>query len=512
MLRSNTIRRNKQAPASGFFERIFLEQKLGNTVGYILFTLIAIVFGYLTATQTLAGIGLFAAVVGLFVVMICMLSTEAGLYINMAFAFFASFANRLLFNDDFQIGIVSDILISANFLSLFIGKTDYRKNFRELSQSIIFITILLYALFLVVQLFNPYARSFDGWFQTFRRFITCIFLLSIAYSVFTNFQVIKRYLKALFVMAVLAALYGCYQQWNGNPAFELELIYSKRGNETLFVNGGIRKFSTMSGPQAFGAVMAACAIIFLILSTFIKSMKYKIILAAGSIFMLLGMTYSGTRTASIMIVAGMVMFIMLTFNKKNTRIFAFVGTLIFIFLLKAPIYSNPSLNRFRSSFEGSKDASYNVREQNRKTIQPYIYSHPIGGGLCTTGEPGIRFNPGHELAGFPPDGSYLRKALETGWIGLIFIMILYYITIRYGLRGYFSTRSEKRKIIYAITLAVFLAFYVAEFPQEALGQISDMVVYYPLMAMIIRFRNWDKEEATPQNESADILPTETTSS
>src|SRR4051812_24131568 len=125
MLRSNTIRRNKQPQATSFFERVFLHQKLGNPLGYVMFTLIAIVFGYLIATQTIAGMGLFAGIVGLFIVITCMLSAEAGLYINMAFAFFASFFNRMLFHDDFQIGIVSDILITANFLSLFIGRTDF---------------------------------------------------------------------------------------------------------------------------------------------------------------------------------------------------------------------------------------------------------------------------------------------------------------------------------------------------------------------------------------------------
>jgi hypothetical protein len=154
------------------------------------------------------------------------------------------------------------------------------------------------------------------------------------------------------------------------------------------------------------------------------------------------------------------------------------------------------LNRFRSSFIGKEDASFNVREINRQSIQPYIYSHPIGGGLCTSGETGIRYNPGHELAGFPPDSSYLRKALETGWIGLIFIMVIYFITLKYGIRGYFDSRNSTYKIIFAAIIAHLFAFYIAEFPQEALGQISDMVVYYPLLAIMIRLRQKEKERVS----------------
>ena len=209
--------------------------------------------------------------------------------------------------------------------------------------------------------------------------------------------------------------------------------------------------------------------------------------------MLLGMGYSGTRTANVMLAAGIVMFILLTLNKKATRIFAVFASLVFLVLLYGP-YANPTILRFRSSFIGAKnDESFKVREVNRAFIRPYIHKHPIGGGVGTTGGAGLRFNRGHYLAGFPPDSGYLRKALEMGWIGLIIVCVVYFVILKYGIRKYFRCRDDDLKIVYAGAIAVLFSFYMAEFAQEAIGQISDIVIYYPLIAMTLKmeqFRNF----------------------
>jgi cell division protein FtsW (lipid II flippase) len=251
--------------------------------------------------------------------------------------------------------------------------------------------------------------------------------------------------------------------------------------------GDFRKFSTMSDPTAFGVAMAACSIFFIIFAWNEKKLKTKIIFFTGVLFMLLAMGYSGTRTANIMMAGGAFMFILLTLNIKATRTFAIFATIIFLFLLYGP-YVNPTIIRFRTSFIGSEDESYKVREVNRAFIQPYIYSHPIGGGLGTTGASGLRFSRGHYLAGFPPDSGYLRKALETGWIGLGLVCILYFVILKYGVQRYFRCKDPSLKIIYAASIASLFSFYLAEFAQEAIGQITDIVIYYPMIAMMLRMQ------------------------
>jgi len=187
------------------------------------------------------------------------------------------------------------------------------------------------------------------------------------------------------------------------------------------------------------------------------------------------------------------MFILLTIDRRATIWFAGVSALAFLVLLLGPFGGNPTVNRFRTTFSGQKDESYNVREQNRKFVQPYIYHHPIGGGLGTTGEYGSKVNPGHFLAGFPTDSGYLRKALEIGWIGLFLVLLLYYSILRAAIRGYFQCSNPRARLIYAAAAGYFFSFYVAEFAQDAVGQVTDIVVYYPMIALVLQLKNHEKE-------------------
>jgi len=61
----------------------------------------------------------------------------------------------------------------------------------------------------------------------------------------------------------------------------------------------------------------------------------------------------------------------------------------------------------------------NVRDNTRARVQPYARSHPFGGGLNTSGALGLKYDPGHPLAGnWDTDSGYLKTALERGLGGL----------------------------------------------------------------------------------------------
>jgi len=100
---------------------------------------------------------------------------------------------------------------------------------------------------------------------------------------------------------------------------------------------------------------------------------------------------------------------MLAILKFNRRILVavLIAGFVLAVLIKMPT-SNPSLVRFQTAFNPSKDASFNVRAENQRRIQPYILSHPIGGGLGSVWHLGQRFAPNSFLAKFPPDSGYVR--------------------------------------------------------------------------------------------------------
>lgn len=481
------------SPLFRVLEDTFLEKKLNNWIGLLLIAGMSVGLGYLLARHLMEGIMVVALSIGISVLLVAMLSTEAGFYIICSYSFFAYLISRLFFNDTLAVAVLTDILIVATLFSFFVKRQSLRGTFAQFARSPVVIWTLIVYCYVTVDFFNPYGHSAEMTTLTFRKNLETLLLLFVAYALFDSREAVRKYLKILFILCVIVGFYGCFQQWHG--LFDYERAWAM-ADETrfglLFINGDFRKFSTFNDPTAYGIVMAAASVFYIIIAIHEKDKKTQRILLGGILIMLLGMAYSGTRTANLMVVGGIMLFILLSFNKKTTRTFTLVATFVFAALMYAPVYNNATLNRFRSSFVGSEDESYKVRNLSRHLIQPYIYAHPIGGGLGTTGLHGAMTNPGHYLAGFQTDSGYLKKALETGWIGLGVICILYFVFLREGIRGYFRCRDEQIRVVYAAATGSILTFYIAEFAQDAIGQITDLVVYYPIMAIIMKLKYFDK--------------------
>jgi len=462
------------------------ERKLNHWMAYLLMGGIAVMVGLLMADNLKIGMGFAGGVIGTAVVVACMVDTAAGLFINVVYSFVAFYLSRLLFRDEFPVGTASDILIFSTLLGLILRKVTLKETWNSFASSAAVICFLVYLGFGILQLFNPNSHSFTAWYISIRKLTGTYVILFVAYEVFKDPTAIRRYLALIFWCCLGLGLYGCIQQWHGLFNFEIEWVMSDDLRYGLmYIGGEFRKFSLLSDPMAFGLLMAACGLFFFILSMALTGRK-RWIMRLGTIPMFLGMAYSGTRTANIMVVAGAAFFILLTLERKGTRVFAGAAAAVLLLLLYLPFYSNNTLNRFRSSFQGSQDESYKVREMNRHYIQPYIWTHPIGGGLCTTGSHGMELNPGHYLAGFPCDNGYLEKVLETGWIGLGLLCVLYFLILRTGIQAYFKGRTPYEKILAAACTCGIFSFYVATYSQTALGQISDIVIYYPFIAILLR--------------------------
>jgi putative inorganic carbon (HCO3(-)) transporter len=134
-----------------------------------------------------------------------------------------------------------------------------------------------------------------------------------------------------------------------------------------------------------------------------------------------------------------------------------------------------------------------VRDVNRASIQPYIYTHPIGGGIGTTGVLNYPKNIGHPLAGFPTDSGLLQIVLEQGWIGLVLACLSYFIILKQSVQSYYRTRNPEFKVIYlAITGCVF-GFVFAQYAQVAIGQVPNGFLFVGLVAILIRLNDIEKK-------------------
>ena len=482
-LRSN---RRTSGRLRRFFSRVFIDEKLYNWFGCVLLGLIAVGFGLALAKRVDIGFILVAAVVGLCVILPVMANGMTALCFIVFFNYFIYVVPRLLDNDVVKPGIGFDALVVGGMLGFLLRREHLKPASAEMFKTPVMTWVLVLYVYTCIELFNPLAHSFDGWYDTFRKTTEQFVLLFLAYHVLTTWKRIDRFMYALFWASALCGLYGCIEQWHGLFPFEMvQVMRIKAGTASIYFGGQIRKFSTVSSATAFGMDMAGAAVIFVILGLNEARKSRRWLYLIGSIPMILGMTYSGTRTSTIMLLAGLGLYILLHMDKKQTRIYAGLAVLLLVVIIYMP-YGNATLNRFRSSFDGKKDDSYLVREINRKRIQPYILSHPIGGGLGTTNNAGMKWNPGHALAGFQTDNGHLRTALEMGWIGMLITLALLFVSMRTGVHEFFRTREPWEKGVIAACTGSIFAFTLGDLAQEGLGEITNIAIFYPSIAILLR--------------------------
>jgi hypothetical protein len=315
-----------------------------------------------------------------------------------------------------------------------------------------------------------------------------------ALQLLKDFKTIRKFLKLWLLLAFVAGFYGCLQQWFGLPKYQYDYIMSDPTGIGLITldNGEFRKFSFLSGVTDYGISMAGSAIITLVILLYHKTTRIKrYLLGFATLIMVLGMAYSGTRTATLMLVAEMCMYILMTINKPKTLFFAGFFAVAFMGIMIVPSYGNGTLNRIKSAFEFKEDESLNVRDENRQYIQPYIHSHPIGGGVATTGVSNLKNNIGHPLAGFPTDSGLLTIVLEFGWIGLFIQCLAYFFTLQQAVLGFYRSKIPKFKTVFLICATCLFGYVVAQYSQTSIGQVPGAFLYYGLTAIIIRLRQYE---------------------
>ncbi|WP_295124232.1 O-antigen ligase [uncultured Chitinophaga sp.] len=476
--------------------------KLNSPLGYIILFFAALLFAFAIAKiNILVGVGVMGLLIGGGAVMICLFDTTLGFYIATAASYFVFYLNRMI-DDVLPVGILIDILIATTFIGIYFRKTILKGKYFKESKNPITYMYMLYAAFLLVEAFNPSMYSLGGWIFTFRKFLNFLMIYFICLHIFNSFEDIKVFFKVILGFSILSGVYGCFQEWYGLLPFEEHWVTSDPHKYALYFQGGtMRKFSFLSDPTSYGILMANMVIFALIMAMGPVSKRYRKWLLTGSLFMALGMAYSGTRTAYAMLPAGIVLYILMTITSKKTLAFTVVFLMLFVVVIFGPFHSNGTINRIRSTFEFSEDESFNIRDVNRHYIQPYIYAHPLGGGLATCGVQGEVYNPGHPLAGFPPDSGYLKSALEVGYIGLGLTCLLYFIMLQVGVRNYYKCRDPEIKYYYVATIATTFAIIVAHYAQVAIGQIPGAFLFYGSLAVMVKLHTFDKTKENTKSIS-----------
>lgn len=474
----------------------------GNFIILLVLGLFALILPFLIAKGGIAvGILIIVAIIAIPVTTLLLTNLKFGFFSILILSFFIYFIIKM------TKGLVPILTLEIMMFMIFTGlilkqirsRSSGDFNTQYLRHPIT-VAVIIWTVYAHLQLLNPNSSSIVGKIIAIRFSWYNLLGFIIALKVFDSIQQIKLFFKIVLGMCLLAALYGLSQKYIGLTPFDHEMLYSSEINIQLgIIWGQIRSWSFMNDPANFGLLMAFSSQLCFVLMLGPYALSRKITLGIMGVIMLLAMVTSGTRTAFVMVPVGFAIFGLLTVNNVKTIFFSLLAGLIFMIIYFGPFYSAP-VQRIRSAFQGNEDASMNVRSENKKRIQPYIWTHPIGGGPSTSGEEGKKLAPGHVLAGFPPDSGYLKIALEFGFIGLLIILWQYFIASSKVVTQYFNTRNREIQTFYVVILSTFIALCFANLTQLSSAMKPFDFFIFCYFAIIIKLKEFDQvskeQEAT----------------
>lgn len=458
--------------------------------GLVILLCISLSFGALIVYNgIIAGAGIIALIIGPPVVYAIVAFPAFGITILLALAYLLFFIGRL--GIDFPLGTVMDGIQGLLILGFFIHQK--RKPNWKIFEGPISVMILIWIVYNLIQVANPAAESRLAWLYTIR----AVAIVMLTYFVFmyqiNTIKVLRFILKLWLGLAVFGALYGFKQEFMGFSAAEDAWLHSDPGiANLLFIAGHWRKFSIFSDPVAFSYNMVVACILCIALLTYVRKTWEKVLLVVLIALFFSAMLFSGTRGAYVLVPAAMVLFVILRFNRQ-VLMFSGIAGLFILFLIFVPT-TNSNIVRFQTAFKPNEDISFQARKNNQKRIQPYILSHPIGGGLGATGAWGQRFAPQSYLANFPPDSGYVRIAVELGWVGLFLFCLLMFFILKEGINNYYLIRNAELKTYCLAMLLVVFAYNVGNYPQEAIVQFPSNIYFYLAAAIINITRVLDDRE------------------
>ncbi len=487
---------SKRNSPRAWLRNLFLVEKLSNTTGLVLLLICSLLFAGLIATKGIAGAALIIVAIAVPTVVYCIVAFPMfGISVLLIMAYLLFFIMKA--GIDFPLGTMMDGIQLLLILGFFIRQK--REPDWTIFKGPISVMIMIWIAFNLMEGINPVAESRLAWVYTIRSVAIVMLMYFVFMYQIRTVNAIKGLLKIWIALSIFAALYAYKQEYIGFSDSEEAWLHSDPNiANLLFIAGHWRKFSIFSDPVAFSYNMVVSSILCMSLLTYAKKFWKKVALALLVALFLSAMLFSGTRGAYVLPPAAMGLYLILNFTRK-VLIGTGIAAVFILFLILVPT-ANPNLVRFQTAFKPSEDISFKARTVNQKRIQPYILTHPIGGGLGATGAWGQRFAPQSYLANFPPDSGYVRIAVELGWIGLLLFCLLMFAILRQGINNYFSIQNPELKTYSMAMLLIVFAYNIGNYPQEAIVQFPSNIYFYLATALINVSMNIDRKNILAQKK------------
>lgn len=283
----------------------------------------------------------------------------------------------------------------------------------------------------------------------------------------------------LFIWSAFVLIFtlkGYWQKSHGFSSKDLYFLYTLGGWRTHIIWSGIRYFSCFSDAANFGVHAAMSSVVFAISAFFVEAKWKRLYFLFIAFCGLYCMGISGTRAAMGVIMGGMFMITIIAKNWKAIIGGVFISISVFCFFYFTSIGSgNQYIHKMRSSFHPSKDASYQLRVENRMRMKELMVRKPFGYGIGLSKAGNFQSK---EQMPYPPDSWLISVWVETGIVGLIIYLSIHGILFAWcSWILMFKVRDKSLRGLIAAWLCMDAGFFIATYVNDIMQYPNQLPVY-----------------------------------
>ncbi|MCI0920538.1 O-antigen ligase family protein [Sphingobacterium rhinopitheci] len=387
-------------------------------------------------------------------------------------------------------GLIIDILLLFNFVVILLQHLWGNTKIGPLYFTPVLLLSFGWMGYCLIQVINPMA-TFSNWTTSVRNIGVHIVAFQIlVFFVLNDLKRINKFFIFWGVLVILATIKAFGQKLFGFDAAEMAWLDAGSGR-THIIHSGIRYFSFYTDAANYGCNMGLSMVMFTILAVNEKSLAKRIFFVFVILFSIYGFLISGTRAAMAVPFIGFAVWVVLV---KEWRLiisgFVILAFAFTFFNFTTIGNSNSDIRRMRTAFNLTEDASFNVRLINQQKMRSFMQYYPFGIGMGSA----KNAQDGNLIYGIATDSSLVFVWVETGIVGLIFYLLIFFVVLGYGVYYiWFVLKSPEVLSITASCTAGLAGILVAGYANEVLHQMPTGQTVYILIGLIMISPHLDKK-------------------
>lgn len=413
----------------------------------------------------------------------------SGLLLALVFSFLAAGMSRYV---PLPWGLGVDLILALCVLGLVFQKIR-SPDWALLKNDAILLAVIWFG-YLLLELLNPEAPGPVAWAYAVRGIgLYNLFVFAVAFMYLRRPHHLELFLKLVFWLSALGALWGFRQQFFGLDFAEDYWIWDEGHHDEHVLHGVLRVFSFYSDAGQFGASQAMIALMCSVLILGPLPLRKKFFYGFVAVLTLFGFLFSGTRGALAVPAAGVLVYLVLS---KNFKILAVglvaIGLVFYLLKFTFVLHSFQPVARLRTALSVD-NPSLQARLRNQVTFGNYLKGRPLGGGVGSAGYWGERFRPGSLLAETPTDSYYVKIWAETGIIGICLHLLMLGYFLGKGSFIVWNIRDPALRYRAMALLAAFGGVLLASYGNQVYSQFPTGIIMPVALSMIFMAPDYDRQ-------------------